>query len=318
MADPTSKKVIYAALAGNGMIAVTKFGAAVFTGSSAMFSEAIHSVVDMGNQGLLLLGLRRAKRPPDSTHPFGYGMELYFWTFVVAILIFAVGAGISIYEGVHRINSPQPITNPYINYVVLVLAMVFEAFAWTVAFREFRRTKGRLGYLEAVRRSKDPTVFTVLFEDSAAMLGLIVALVGIFLAQVLDMPALDGVASVVIGIILAVTAILLAYETKSLLIGERARPEVIGGIREIVRRFPQIIAVNELLTMHMGPRDVLLNLSVDFDDRVKSAEVEEAISDMEQQIKAAFPDVKRVFIEAQSWQRHGESQKAAREAPTPS
>ena len=318
MADPTSKKVIYAALAGNGMIAVTKFGAAVFTGSSAMFSEAIHSVVDMGNQGLLLLGLRRAKRPPDSAHPFGYGMELYFWTFVVAILIFAVGAGISIYEGVHRINSPQPITNPYINYVVLVLAMVFEAFAWTVAFREFRRTKGRLGYLEAVRRSKDPTVFTVLFEDSAAMLGLIVALVGIFLAQVLDMPALDGVASVVIGIILAVTAILLAYETKSLLIGERARPEVIGGIREIVRRFPQIIAVNELLTMHMGPRDVLLNLSVDFDDRVKSAEVEEAISDMEQQIKAAFPDVKRVFIEAQSWQRHGESQKAAREAPTPS
>ena len=318
MADPTSKKVIYAALAGNGMIAVTKFGAAVFTGSSAMFSEAIHSVVDMGNQGLLLLGLRRAKRPPDSSHPFGYGMELYFWTFVVAILIFAVGAGISIYEGVHRISSPQPITNPYVNYVVLVLAMVFEAFAWAVAFREFRRTKGRLGYLEAVRRSKDPTVFTVLFEDSAAMLGLIVALVGIFLAQVLNMPALDGVASVVIGIILAVTAILLAYETKSLLIGERARPEVIGGIREIVRRFPQIIAVNELLTMHMGPRDVLLNLSVDFDDRVKSAEVEEAISDMEQQIKASFPDVKRVFIEAQSWQRHRQNQQASREAPQPS
>jgi cation diffusion facilitator family transporter len=310
MADPTSKKVIYAALAGNGLIAVTKFGATLSTGSSAMLSEAIHSVVDMGNQGLLLFGLRRAKRPPDSAHPFGYGMELYFWTFVVAILIFAVGAGISIYEGLHRIASPQPITNPYVNYIVLGLAMVFEAFAWTVAFLEFHRTKGPLGYVEAVRRSKDPTVFTVLFEDSAAMLGLIVAFVGIALAQALDMPVLDGVASVVIGVILAVTAVLLAYETKSLLIGERARPEVIGGIREIVRQYPQIIAVNELLTMHLGPRDVLLNVSVDFDDRVKSTEVEEAISDMEQQIKSAYPDVKRVFIEAQSWQRHRQDQQA--------
>ena len=310
MADPTSKKVIYAALVGNGLIAVTKFGATLFTGSSAMLSEAVHSVVDMGNQGLLLFGLRRAKRPPDSAHPFGYGMELYFWSFVVAILIFAVGAGISIYEGLHRIASPQPITNPYVNYIVLGLAMVFEAFAWTVAFLEFHRTKGPLGYVEAVRRSKDPTVFTVLFEDSAAMLGLIVAFVGIALAQALDMPVLDGVASVVIGVILAVTAVLLAYETKSLLIGERARPEVIGGIREIVRQYPQIIAVNELLTMHLGPRDVLLNVSVDFDDRVKSTEVEEAISDMEQQIKSAYPDVKRVFIEAQSWQRHRQDQQA--------
>jgi cation diffusion facilitator family transporter len=310
MADPTSKKVIYAALIGNGLIAVTKFGATLSTGSSAMLSEAIHSVVDMGNQGLLLFGLRRAKRPPDSAHPFGYGMELYFWTFVVAILIFAVGAGISIYEGLHRIASPQPITNPYVNYIVLGLAMVFEAFAWTVAFLEFHRTKGPLGYVEAVRRSKDPTVFTVLFEDSAAMLGLIVAFVGIALAQALDMPVLDGVASVVIGVILAVTAVLLAYETKSLLIGERARPEVIGGIREIMRQYPQIIAVNELLTMHLGPRDVLLNVSVDFDDRVKSTEVEEAISDMEQQIKSAYPDVKRVFIEAQSWQRHRQDQQA--------
>jgi cation diffusion facilitator family transporter len=237
-------------------------------------------------------------------------MELYFWTFVVAILIFAVGAGISIYEGLHRIASPQPITNPYVNYIVLGLAMVFEAFAWTVAFLEFHRTKGPLGYVEAVRRSKDPTVFTVLFEDSAAMLGLIVAFVGIALAQALDMPVLDGVASVVIGVILAVTAVLLAYETKSLLIGERARPEVIGGIREIMRQYPQIIAVNELLTMHLGPRDVLLNVSVDFDDRVKSTEVEEAISDMEQQIKSAYPDVKRVFIEAQSWQRHRQDQQA--------
>lgn len=310
MADPTSKKVIYAALVGNGLIAVTKFGATLFTGSSAMLSEAVHSVVDMGNQGLLLFGLRRAKRPPDSAHPFGYGMELYFWTFVVAILIFAVGAGISIYEGLHRIGSPQPITNPHINYIVLLLAMVFEAFAWTVAFREFRRTKGTLGYLEAVRRSKDPTVFTVLFEDSAAMLGLIVAMLGIAAAQALDMPVMDGVASVAIGVILAVTAVVLAYETKSLLIGERAQPEVIAGIREIVRHYPQIITVNELLTMHLGPRDVLLNLSVDFDDHANSMEVEDAISDMEQQIKSAYPDVKRVFIEAQSWHRHRQDQQA--------
>ena len=234
MAAHGSKKVIYAALVGNGLIAVTKFAAATITGSSAMLSEAIHSVVDTGNQGLLLHGLRRAKRPADTAHPFGYGMELYFWTFVVAILIFAVGAGISIYEGVSKLLSPHPIKNPYVNYIVLGVAMVFEAGAWWIAFKEFRRGKGSLGYLAAVRESKDPTVFTVLFEDSAAMLGLIAAFIGIALADVWQMPALDGVASIVIGLILGATAVLLAYESKGLLIGEGTSPAVVAGIEKVV------------------------------------------------------------------------------------
>ena len=309
MASHASKKVIYAALAGNALIAATKFGAAAFTGSSAMLSEAVHSLVDTGNQGLLLYGLRRARRPADVAHPFGYGMELYFWTFVVAIMIFGLGAGVSVYEGLHKVWAPQPVTNPIVNYVVLTVAMVFEAAAWAIALRQFRQTKGRRGWLEAVRRSKDPTVFTVLFEDSAAILGLIVALVGIALGQWLDMPALDGAASIVIGVILAVTAALLAYECKGLLIGEGASREVVGGVRNILGGEAAIIAVNEVLTMHLGPQDVLLNLSVDFGAPYSADDVEAAISRLETRIKESYPEVTRVFIEAQSRRAHLQSRK---------
>lgn len=308
MAAHGSKKVIYAALVGNGLIAITKFVAATVTGSSAMLSEGIHSVVDTGNQVLLLYGIKKAGRPADTTHPFGYGMELYFWTFVVAILIFAVGAGISIYEGISKLLAPHPLRNPYINYIVLSLAMVFEAAAWWIAFKEFRKSKGRLGYLAAVRASKDPTVFTVLFEDSAAMLGLIAAFIGIALGEVLGLPILDGVASIVIGVILGLTAIFLAYESKGLLIGEGARPLVVSGVRDIVSRKQGIKEVNELLTMHLGPQDVLLTISVDFEDQISSQAVELAISEMEAEIKSAFPEITRVFIEVQSWRGHLESQ----------
>ena len=307
MAVSSSKKVIYAALAGNALIAVTKFAAAAFTGSSAMLSEAVHSVVDTGNQGLLLYGIRRANRPPDSEHPFGYGMELYFWTFVVAILIFGLGAAVSVFEGIDRLRYPHPVTNAYVNYIVLAVAMVFEAAAWGVAFREFRKTKGPRGYFEAVRRSKDPTVFTVLFEDTAAMLGLIVAFAGIALADAFDAPALDGVASLVIGAILATTASLLAFESKGLLIGESARRPVVEGIANIVGEQPGILGVNETLTMHFGPDDVLLNLSLDFADALSSAEVEAAISNLELKIKEAYPQVTRIFIEAQSIAGHQRS-----------
>lgn len=307
MAAQGSKKVIFAALTGNSLIAATKFGAAAITGSSAMLSEAIHSVVDTGNQVLLLYGLKRAGRPADQSHPFGYGMELYFWTFVVAILIFAVGAGISFYEGIVKLIEPHPLHDPYVNYIVLAIAMAFEAAAWWVAYGEFRRSKGRLGFLAAVHHSKDPTVFTVLFEDSAAMLGLLAAFVGILLGDLLHLPALDGVASIVIGLILGGTAVLLAYESKGLLIGEGARPAVIAGIRRIVSGKSGIERVNELLTMHLGPRDVLLTLSLDFDDRMSAGQVERAISEMESEIKAAYPEVTRVFIEAQSWRAHKRS-----------
>jgi len=304
MATGGSKKVIYAALAGNLLIAVTKFAAAFFTGSSAMMSEAIHSLVDTGNQGLLLHGLRRSRRPADTAHPFGYGTEVYFWAFVVAILVFALGAGVAIYEGIHKLVNPQPMTNVFVNYLVLGAAIVFEGTSWWIAFREFRQGIGKQGYLEAVHGSKDPTVFTVLFEDSAALLGLVVALIGIGLGELLEIPAFDGAASIVIGLILAATAVLLAYETKGLLIGEAAMPAVVTGIRRLLEREAGIERVNELLTMHLGPRDVLVNLSLDFDDALSAAEVEALVSGLEDRIKSGFPEVSRVFIEAQSWMAH--------------
>ncbi len=290
-----------AALVGNGLIAVTKFIAAGITGSSAMLSEAIHSVVDTGNQGLLLWGMKRAARPADEQHPFGYGMELYFWTFVVAILVFAIGAGVSLYEGFHKLMAPTPIQRPMINYIVLSVAMVFEAAAWIVAFREFRRRKGAtLGYFEAVQLSKDPTVFTVLFEDSAAMLGLIAALVGLLLAEHFGDPSFDALASLTIGVILACTAALLAYESKGLLIGEAASGEVRTGIRRILAQERNILSINEVLTMHLGPEDVLLTISLDFSDSISSGDVEDIISVLETRIKGKYPEVARIFIEAQS------------------
>ncbi len=308
MADHSSKKVIFAALAGNAVIAAIKFAAAGYTGSSAMLSEAIHSVVDTGNQGLLLYGLKRSGRPADRQHPFGYGMELYFWAFVVALLIFAVGAGVSTYEGVQKILTPHPVTDPYINYLVLGAALLFEGGAWWVAFREFQKTKGSRGFFEEVRRSKDPAIFTVLFEDSAAMLGLIVAFAGIAAADAFDLAMLDGVASIVIGAILAGTALVLAYECKGLLIGEGASARVLDGVEQIVAGLPEIEATNETLSMHLGPQDILLTLSVDFADALTAAQVEAAISELERQIKQAFPEVTRVFIEAQSLLGHRLSQ----------
>ncbi len=321
MAASASRKVIFAALAGNTLIAITQFAAAALTGSSAMLSEAIHSAVDTGNQLLLLYGIRRAARPADAAHPFGYGMELYFWTFVVATLIFGLGAGVSFYEGYQKILAPHPVSNAVVNYAVLAVALVFEAGVWWIAFVAFRRAKGTLGYLDAVRASKDPTVFTVLFEDSAAMLGLVVAFAGIALAEALEAPVLDGVASLGIGLILTATAALLAYECKSLLIGESARPAVLRGIRRLLGERSAIVAINEVLTMHLGPRDVLLNLSLDFSERLTSSAVEREISELEREIKRAFPLVTRVFIEAQSVGGHRAAKRAgespAGDADTP-
>ena len=297
-------KVILAALIGNSLIAVTKFGAAAFTGSAAMFSEAIHSSVDTGNQALLLYGLKRAQRPADARYPFGYGREIYFWAFVVAILLFAIGAGVSIYEGIEKIKHPEPVANAYVNYIVLCLAIFFEGISWYVAVKEFNLTRGRRGYLEAVHVSKDPAIFTVLLEDTAALLGLMVALVGIALAEILDMPVLDGVASLVIGGLLALAAVMLAYETKALLIGEAADPEVVAGLRKIADQDERILRINEALTTHLGPHDVLANLSLDFADELSAAEVEGAISEMERRIKEQYPQIRRVFIEAQSWLAH--------------
>ncbi len=313
MAGPSSRKAIIAAFLGNLFIAVIKFGAAAVTGSSAMFSEAVHSVVDTGNQLLLLYGLRRASRPPDRDHPFGYGKELYFWSFVVAILIFGLGAGVSVYEGLHKIQDPQPIVRPLVNYAVLGLAVLFELAAFSVAFVEFRKTMGSRGFLAELRRSKDPALFTVLFEDSAAVLGLLVALLGISLSDALGMPVLDGVASLGIGLILATTAALLAYECKGLLTGEAAHPEVVARVMGLLAIEPGIKAVNEVLTMHFGPTEVLLNVSLDFADELSANDVEDTVSRMEASIKNAVPEISRVFIEAQNRRGHLRSQAITQE-----
>lgn len=296
----SSKKVIYAALLGNGLIAITKFFAAAVTGSSAMLSEGIHSVVDTSNQVLLLYGLRRSKKPPDARFPFGHGKEIYFWCFVVAILIFAVGAGVSIYEGIHNLLAPRPIENSNVNYIVLGLAMLFEGFAWFLALREFSRAKGKWGYFEAVHLGKDPSMFVVLFEDSAALLGLTIAFLGVFLSQWTGMAYFDGAASILIGLILGGTAAWLAFETKSLLIGESANLHVVEGIRRILRAKKDIEHINEVLTMHMGPNFILANISVGFEDSSMAGDIERAVASIDAEIKSAFPNVKRVFIEAEA------------------
>ncbi len=298
-----SKKVIFAALAGNTLIAITKFIAASITGSSAMLSEAIHSLVDTGNQGLLLYGMKKAARPANKDFPFGHGKEIYFWSFVVAILIFALGGGISVYEGIHHLLHPQPAVSFLVNYLVLGLAIIFEGAAWLFALREFRHHKGDNGYIKAINQAKDPSVLVVLFEDSAALLGLLVALIGIGLTQLTGNVYFDGSASILIGFILIGTAIWLAHETKGLLIGESAEPQIVQGIHEIVQESAIIEAINEILTMHMGPDFILVTLSADFVDSASADSVEVEIAALDLQIKARFPKVKRVFIEAEKMTR---------------
>lgn len=295
-----SKTVIYAALAGNLLIAATKFVAAWFTGSSAMLSEGVHSLVDTGNGGLLLYGMHRAARPADRAHPFGHGREIYFWSFVVALLVFALGAGVSFYEGVIHIMDPEEISNPTINFVVLGLSIVFEGSSWYVALREFRRTKGDLGYFEAVRISKDPSVFTVLFEDSAALLGLVIALAGVTGAHLLRMPELDGLASIGISLVLAGTAIFLARETKGLLMGEPASPEIQARVLEIVQADPAVYKANGVLTVHLGPHQIVIGLSADFEDTLTTPEIEACVERIEASLREAVPEITGVFVKPQT------------------
>lgn len=300
-----SKKAIIAALIGNSAIAVTKFAAAAFTGSSAMFSEAIHSLVDTGNQGLLLYGLKKSHQPADKTHPFGYGKELYFWSFIVAILIFALGGGFSIYEGFHKLSSVHhEIKNPYINYFVLITAIVFETLSFSVALKEFNKTRGNKPIFKAIRESKDPAMFTVLLEDTAALLGLIFAFIGVFAAHILHYYTADALASIAIGLLLFCVSYIMATEAKSLLIGEAASPEIEQKITEYVNSYKNEVSLNELLTMQVAPDSVLVTMSLDFSDRLSSKKIENIVSDLETKIKTAFPEVKRIFIEAQSFLSH--------------
>ena len=295
-----SKRVIYAALAGNLAIALTKFAAAFFTGSSAMLSEGVHSLVDTGNGGLLLYGMHRAARPADRTHPLGHGRELYFWSFIVALLVFALGAGVSFYEGVVHIMSPEPVANAEVNYIVLGLSFLFEGSSWLVALREFRQQKGKQGWLQAVQSSKDPSVYTVLFEDSAALLGLVVAFTGILAAELLEMPELDGAASIGIGLILGATAIFLARESKGLLIGEPASPEVQRQVLAIVQQDPAVQKANGVLTVHMGPQEIVAGLSIEFEDHLTAPEIEACVVRIEKRLKTEMPEITRLFVKPQT------------------
>jgi cation diffusion facilitator family transporter len=295
-----SKKAICAAIAGNLAIAVTKFAAAIFTGSSAMLSEGIHSLVDTGNGGLLLLGIYQSRNPPDETHPFGHGKELYFWTLIVAILIFAVGGGVSAYEGILHLLRPGHLKDPVWNYWVLGLSAFFEGFSLTIAFKEFRKTKGEQSIWAAIRTSKDPSTFTVLFEDTAAILALLVAFSGVYLSHRFNDPHLDGAASIAIGVILAAVAVLLAAESRRLLVGEGVDPATLEQIRKLLEQDPAVRRAKSPLTMYFGPSTVLLTADVEFRSDLSGKELELVIDRLERAIRRRFPEIKYIFIEAES------------------
>jgi len=291
----SSKVVIYAALAGNLAIAVTKFVAYVFTGSSAMLTEAIHSTVDTGNQGLLLLGLARAKKPPSESHPFGYGMELYFWAFVVALLIFALGGAFSMYEGVRRILDPEPIQRAWINFVVIGLAMLFEGGSFFVAWKEFQVLRRGAPFFQSLLRSKDPSIFAVLLEDGAALAGLAIAGLGVT-GSVLGLHWADGAASVAIGVLLVLVAVFLANETRSLLTGESASALVVGEVKRVLAADSRVESVTEVLSMHLGPQEILLGVTLDFRDDLTAVEIEDAGDDFAGLIRTVDPRITRVFV----------------------
>ena len=291
-----SNFVLFAALAANLGIAVAKFIAAAITGSSSMLTEGFHSVVDSFNQVLLLYGQHRGRRPPDEAHPFGYGRELYFWSFVVAILIFAVGAGVSVYEGWEHWKHPEPLQDPLVAYIVLGVSVLLEGASWIAAVREFATANRGRGWWVAVRQSKDPAGFIVLFEDSAALAGLIVAGGGIWLSHALGDPRIDGLASIAIGCILGVVAVLLAREAKGLLIGEAADPAVVAKVRAIVDKRPEITAVNHVRTLHTAPESVFVAISADFRDTLTMGEAETLIEAIETELKAAEPMLSSIYI----------------------
>lgn len=288
--------VLYGALAANLGIGVAKFVAAGLTGSSSMLTEGVHSCVDSLNQVLLLYGQKRSRRAPDQVHPFGYGRELYFWAFVVAILIFAVGAGVSIWEGWRHIQAPEPLEDPTVNYVVIAVAVLLEGSSWTLAVREFDRARGKLGWWQAIRRSKDPATFIVLFEDSAALAGLAVAGLGVWSSHAAGDARLDGVASIVIGLILAAVAVLLAREAKGLLIGERTDPETIARIRALVTAHPEVVAVNHVRTVHTAPDSIFVAISADFAPALTMAEAEPLIEAIEAELHDALPSLSSIYI----------------------
>jgi len=305
----TSKHVVYAALAANLLIAAAKAAAAFWTGSSAMMSEALHSLVDSLNEVLLLYGQHRASRRPDPEHPLGHGRELYFWSFIVALLIFAVGSGVSLFQGVEQLIDPHTIENEWINYAVLAFALVFEGASWAISLKQFHRHRGRLTFYEAFRRSKDPPSFMVLFEDSAALLGIAIAAAGTFAATHLQKPEFDGVASLLIGLVLGGVAILLARESKSLLIGESASSELTHSVTAIAAKNAAVLRVNGMLTAQLAPDQIVVALSLEFRDDVRVPELEEQVIEIENSIRRQHGEVTALFIKPQTPKTFSDSAK---------
>jgi cation diffusion facilitator family transporter len=279
-----------------------------------MLSEGVHSLVDTGNGTLLLYGMHRAARPPDRTHPLGHGRELYFWSFIVALLVFALGAGVSFYEGVIHIMAPEPVVNVKVNYIVLGLSFLFEGSSWLVALKEFRQQKGKQGWFQAVRRSKDPSVYTVLFEDSAALLGLVVAFAGILSAELLEIRELDGVGSIGISIILGATAVFLARESKGLLMGEPASLDVQRQVLAIAQDDPAVQRANGMLSVHIGPEEIVAGLSIEFEDHLTAPEIEACVERLEARLKKEMPQISRLFVKPQATGTWEQRRKAMAEA----
>jgi cation diffusion facilitator family transporter len=295
-----SKVAVIAAIVGNLLVAIIKFVAAGLTGSSAMVAEGIHSLVDTGNGGLVLLGMKRSQAPADAQHPFGHGKALYFWTLIVAISIFGIGGGMSMYEGISYLQHPVLGDNPWPNYIVLGIAFVVEGWSFFVAMREFNKARGDRKAFEFIRTSKDPSLFTIVFEDSAAMLGLIVAFLGVFLGHVFKNAYFDGAASIVIGIILMGVAFLLARESKGLLVGEGAEPALLAELRALVVADTSVECVGVIRTLYFGPNDLLVNLDVAFRPELSGEGIHDAITRIESALKGAHPEIKRVYIEVES------------------
>ncbi|GAB3179806.1 cation diffusion facilitator family transporter [Telluribacter humicola] len=302
MGNPSSssKWPIYGAIAANVAIAISKFFAASMTGSSAMISEGIHSLVDTGNGFLLLLGIKKSQKPPTEAHPFGQGKAVYFYTLIVAVLIFAIGGGMSFYEGIAHLREPQPLRDPFWNYIVLSLAMVFEGSALYVAIRHFPKRKPGVSMWQAIKRSKDPTSFAVILEDTAALLGLVIALAGVFFGHLFNNPYLDGSASLAIGVLLSLTAVFLASESKGLLLSESASVSTLTSINQLIEEEKDIFKSSLPLTMHLGPQDILLVLDVQFKEGLTAVQVAHTIANLEKRIKEKHPEIDRIYVEARS------------------
>ncbi|EHQ24499.1 cation diffusion facilitator family transporter [Mucilaginibacter paludis] len=294
---PASKTPIYTAFAANLLIAITKMTAALITGSSAMASEGIHSLVDTSNEVLLLLGLHKSKKPADENRPFGYGKELYFWAFVVSLLFFALGGGVSIYEGIHHLIQPEPMKKPIWNYIVLGIAFIFDGFSLITAMREFNRQRGATPFWQAVKQSKDPSTFVVLFEDAADVIGILIAFTGILLSRMLDNPYIDGVASILIGILLTMVAVVLVRESHSLLMGESAPKEDINGIVSLITSDPAVVRVVTQQSMYLSPEEVILILTINFERDISSQQMVPIIQNIRHAVQKSHPHFKHLFIE---------------------